>query len=341
MRKFIVAILIATLLMVLIVTPVLAFLVNPASMGLADYGNNNIRVFRNLVETGDSLYIFHYKIAFTDDLYPVQTASDTMTFNLYNSSGNESFSFAPYVYPYFESNGYGDGIASIYFAAADSAPAWGSAARLTIGGWPAYFSGLTEFSYTLTTNDYITATSQEDNQAALKTLVLLWCDRLTSIYSTSGVVLKAASDSGQVLSDDGIAYFTGAIPGLIAMCPALFYIQVYVPTNMDTAYDMTMGELYGARAAGSEWMDGFEAMGHGLGVSGTVVATFLFAILSIIVCVMAVKRGWGIEAGAAISVFIGVTGALIMGNVLFAIMMIATLAAIIGLIWLLMLRRVG
>lgn len=93
---------------------------------------------------------------------------------------------------------------------------------LTIDGWPVYFTGLSAFSYTLTADDYTAATSQEDNQDELKELVLLWCDRLDSIYEETGVILKTSSDAGMVLSSYGESYFTGAIEGLQAICPDLF-----------------------------------------------------------------------------------------------------------------------
>jgi len=344
-KRIIRALILAAVFVLTFTVPVLAFIVNPTSAGFGSYSTNVIKVFRNLAETGDSLYTFHYAIPYASDNYsdnyPVETAAETIVFKIYDDAGNLKATFTPYVFPYFENNGYGDGIASIYFAASDNAPVWGSSAQLTIDGWPAYFSGFPSFSYTLALDDYYAGTTQEENRDGLQTLILLWCDRLGSIYEDTGVILKASSDAGQVLSSYGETYFSGAIKGLQAMCPELYFIQVYIPTLMDTSYNMTMADYYANRMTGSQWDDGFTHMGQGIGVSGTVMATLIFIGLSILACIISVKKGWGIEAGAGISVFIGTAAALVMGNVLFAILMIVSLAAVVALIWLLMLRRVG
>jgi hypothetical protein len=326
---------------ILFTAPVMAFLTNPTSMGFGDYSSNVLRVFRNLIETGDCLYTFHYKLEFASDNYSTETASDTIYFQIHDNTGILKATWSPYVYPYFLTNGYGDGVTGVYFSASDNASAWGSAAEISINGWPAYFAGLTPFSYTLTPGDYITETSQEDNRAALKDLILLWCDRLDAIYTDTGVILKASSDGNEILSDLGDTYFGSAIEGLQAMCPDLFYIQTYIPSQMDTSYNMTMASFYADRMSGSEWEKGFDKMGEGIGVSGTVMAALIFMVIAFAVCIASVKKDWGIEAGAGISVFIGIAAAVIMGNVLFAILMIISLAAVIALVWLLMLRRVG
>lgn len=337
MNRLIKAFSVALAAILLVTAPAMAFLTNPTSMGFGDYSSNVIMVFRNLIESGDCLYAFHYNLEFASDNYSTETAVDTMYFELKDDAGNSKAVWAPYVYPYFENNGYGDGVSGVYFGASDNASAWGSAATLTMSGWPAYYTGLTPFHYTLVPGDYITETSQEDNREALKDLVLLWCDRFDAIYEETGVVLKIKD----LLSPYGETYFTGAIEGLEAMCPDLFDLQVYIPEQMDISYNMTMADFYDTRMSGSEWEKGFTKMGAGIGVSGTVMATLIFILLSGGICIFAVKKDWGIEAGAGISVFIGVAAAVTMGSVLFAILMILSLAAVIGLIWLLMLRRVG
>lgn len=309
-------------------------------MGFGSFTSNNIKVFRNLAVDGDRLYVFHYKITFTDDLYPDETAPETISFRLYDAAGTLKATFKPYVYPYFNTNGYGDGIGAVYFESSADAPEWGTAAELNIDGWPAYYTGLTAFTYTLLPEDYIDSTTQEDNQDQLKELIFLWCDRLDAIYSDTGVVLKSASDIGNVLSTYGESYFSGVIEGLQAMCPEIFFMQVYVPERMDVSYNMTMGDTFGGRLSDtSEWKRGLEHIGESIGVSTYVVITFLFAIISIAACVFAIKKGWGIEPGAGISALICIAGAILFGNVLLAILMIVSLVAVIAIVWLLLLRR--
>lgn len=339
-RSFITSLSAVIILLLVTAMPALA-LTNPTYVGFGEYSGNVIKVFRNLVETGDCLYTFHYKLEFASDNYSTETAADTIYFELYDDAGNLKAQWTPYVFPYFETNGYGDGVTAVYFGASDNASAWGSAAVFDIKGWPAYYTGFPSFSYTMAADDYVSVTTQEDNRAQLKELILLWCDRLGAIYQDTGVVLKTSSDYGEVLSSYGESYFGGAIEGLQAMCPELYFIQVYVPEVMDTSYNMTMADYFSTRADGSQWNKGFTAMGAGIGVSGTVMATIVFIVASIAICIWCIKKEWGIEAGGGISAFIGISAALIMGSVLFAIMMIVSLVAVIGLVWLLMLRRTG
>lgn len=341
-RKLAGFVLASILILLLAATPAYAFLTNFIDIGFATYNSNLIKVFRNLAEPGDSLWMFMYDIPFaSDNLTPVEPASDTIVFKLYDSSGNLTATFNPYVYPYLDNNGYSVGVASIYFAAGDYCPAWGSAAVLEMQGWPTYFSGAPTFSYTLTVNDYTTAVTQDDNRTELKKLVLLWADRMNALYADTGVVLKASSDSGEVLSSEGETYFSGAIPKLSTLCPDLFFIQVYIPERLPVSYNMTMADYYKNRADTSHWNEGFTNLGAGIGVSGGVFTVLLWAVATIVICIVCIRKDWGIEAGLGISAFVGVMGGIMLGGVMFAIMMILSLLAVIALIWINALKRVS
>jgi hypothetical protein len=340
MKRIIIASLLVITILLSASLPVMAFLTNPTDISLGDYESNRVAVLRNLAEPGDSAFLFHIKIPFESIngtvTYPTETAADTMVLRLYDTAGNLTASKTPYVFSLFNTNGYDNNIVCFYFGPDDGAPAWGSAARFNIMGWPAYFAGLDQFNYNLAANDYTSATSQADNQEEMKELILLWCDRFDSIYD---ITLKSSSDSEPVLSPYGESYFAGVIPGLQNMCPDLFYIQVYVPVASDYTYNMTMADTYAGRIAGTDLEDGFNNLGAGIGVSGTFFAILLFIGVSVALCVVFVRKGWGLEIGGVISGIIGIAGALILGNIIFALLMIASLAAVMVIVWLLLLRR--
>jgi hypothetical protein len=335
MKKYL--ILMAIILMLCLPIPALS-LTLPSSMSIPD-----VKVFRNLAETGDMLYIFEYDIAFTSDNYSQTTpASDSFIFRLYNTDGVTLLAATtPYIYSFFGSNGYGHGVSSFYFSANTTKPTWGSAVTIELYGVPAYFSPAQSYSYTLTTSKYTTSTTEEANRAELYNYVLILSDRLASYYHSTGIILKATSDSGIILSSYGELYFRGAIPGLQSLCPTLFYIQVYVPQRMDTStsYNMSQQDIYTARHATDDVGTALTSLGALMGVSGAFAGAGVCFTICIAICVFFNKKGWSTEFGMFISAIICTLGALLLGNILFTVLMIVALLAAMGLVWVLLLKR--
>jgi hypothetical protein len=318
----------------LIVSPVYA-IEPPSNKSIPD-----VKVFRNLLEAGDSLYVFEYELAYASDNYSNTPASESFIFRIYDVDGVTKLAdVKPYAFPLFESNGYGTGCSSFYFAADDDAPAWGGAAKIELYGWPAYFDTLQQVDYTLVDDDYTDSTSQDDNRDDLKEYVLLLADRLEADYQDVSVVLKTSSDSDIILSQDGETYFRGTILGLRALCPELFYIQVYIPEIMPTSYNMTMQDTYTARLAVDDLGDGFTNLGAVMGTTGAFAASAIWAVLSIVICILTSRKGWGIEIGFVASAIMLTFFAIIVGDVLFTILMIIALAGGIGIVYLVLLKR--
>lgn len=327
------------LLLLLIPTAVYAAdpITSPESVSIDD-----VRVYHNLAETDDMLVIFQYDIAFTSDNYSTVPASDTFQFRFYDTDGTTlRASDTPYVYAFFESNGYGQGVGSFYLAASDNKPTWGDPAIINIAGSPTYFDPVPDpVNLELSPSDYTTATTQADNQDELKAYVLLLCDRLQSAYQDTGIVLKTTSDSGIVLSPYGEMYFRGAVTGLQDLSPELFFIQVYVPEQMPVStYNMTVGDTYGGRLDTDDLGEGFTNTGAVIGVSGNIAAALIAIVLTLVFCFYCVKKNWNIEIGLAGGGLIGIFFALIMGDAVFAGIMIASLLAIMGIVWLVLLKR--
>ena len=340
MRKLLAALLLALIILLLFASPVFAYLLNPSSVSVPD-----VKVFRNLAEVGDSLYVFEYAINIPSDNYSSTPASDSFLFRLYDVDGvTLKSSTQPYVYPFLGSNGYDMGVSAFYFGASDNASAWDAAVKMNIQGLPFYYSpavpNVTYTFYTLTTDDYVTANTSEENRSLLKDYILLLCDRLTSNYAATGVILKTSSDSGIVLSNYGENYFRGAIPGIQDLCPGLFYIQVYVPGKMDVVpYDSSVSENYSARLTGTDMGEGFTRIGEALGTSQIFGAAIVFLGLCLAVCIWTIRKDWGIEPGIGVSILIGIFFALIIGDLLFTLLMIASLLAAMGIVYMFILKR--
>lgn len=332
------AILIFVLLAVVLIPGVAYAVELPSSVTI-----DNVRVFRNLAESGDMLIAFSYDLPYTSDNYSTTPASQTILFRLYDASGNLIQTTSPYVYPLFESNGYGDGMSAFYFGASDDAPAWSSNATINIHGFPTYFSGWYDGDLsvykTLTTSEYVTATTQEANQDLLRDYILLECDKLDADYQATGVELKASSDIGTVLSSYGEHYFRGAIPGLQYLCPELFFVQTTIPEQMEVSYDMSLADTYTDRLAGDDLGNGFERLGDYFGVGGAFAAAALVVVLAVVAMIWSQRKYGEPYLGMGIGAVIAVGMALLVGDIVFTLVMIGSLVGVMGIVWLFILKK--
>lgn len=340
--KILNTVIIALLSSIYITLPVLAAtpLTSPESVEVVD-----IRVFRHLAETDDMLYVIQYDIAIISDNYSAMTtpASDSYLFRLVDTDGETILATTvPYVYSFFESNGYGDGVSAFYFAAADDKPDWGDAVTIELYGSPTYFNPASAAygSRVVSSDRYTTSNTTITNRLELQNYVLLLCDRLEALYQDTAIILKTSSDSGIVLSAYGELYFRGAINGLQLLCPDLFFIQVYVPEQMTVEdYDMSLATQYGERLATDDLGKGFTRLGDIIGVSGQIAAALLVFVTTIGLCALAVRKRWDIEIGMAAGCILAIFVSLIMGDIIFTILMLGSLVSIMGIVWLLILKR--
>lgn len=299
---------------------------------------SNVQAFRNLAESGDTLIMFHYAMPYASDNYTTTVASRGIIFRLNNASGNVTQTGAPYVYPYFDTNGYGDGVGSFYMSATDNWT-WGSAGVINILT-TTLLTPYTIASYTLTAADYVTESTQEANRSLLADYVLLECDDLESTYEDTGVILKATSDAGIILSPYGEAYFQGVVTGLSTLCPELFFIQTSIPEVMDTTdYDLSAGEAIAARTLADDMGEGFVNLPTLFNMNMYAFWGIICVVATIVACVLTARKDWGIEPGLLIGAGVTTGMAFVLGGLIFGLIMLAAFSAIIALVWLLILRR--
>ena len=300
---------------------------------------SSVKAFRNLVETGDFAVVFHWKAFYADYTTLTVPGSDSIVLRLYSANGTLMATSYPYVFSPFETYGYGDGISAFYFPASANTT-WLQAYEINIAGLPAYFSPIpTPVNYTMVNNDYSTATTQAEARSDFYNTIIGLCNDFNTIYPDHS--LKASTDSGVVLSSDGETYFRGAIPGIQSMCPQLFLVQVYTPTAMTIVpYNTTLADAYTARLEGTDVMRGLDRIGTAMGgVDGMVIVGVLLFLLCIALCIFCMIKGWGLEPGLIGSGGIMITGALLVGDFVFTLVMIGGFISAMGIMYVMVFKR--
>lgn len=326
------AIIIAAVLILTIATPALAFLDAPDSPMTFP----SVRVFQNTVEDGDVAIIFEYNIPYTS--YPTTPASLSIVFRCYSADGAILLNTAtPYNFTLFETNGYGHGVGLFYFPASE-ALSWEEAYILNIQQLPLHYNPADTISYTLTSADYSAATLQSDSQYDVYNYILGICDDYEDYYPDVG--LKSTTDTAIVLSAYGEAYFRGAIPGLQLICPQVFLVQTYIPEGMTTEnYTMGLSEDYSERLTGTDIERGAERLGDYFSVGGYFVLAVVTFGLALVPPIWTARKGWGLEPGLAAAAAVVICAALLIGDAVFTIVMIASLVAAMAIMYVFLLKR--
>lgn len=188
---------------------------------------DNIRVNHNLLVTGDILIYGDYDIPY--DTPPDILASNTYLFQLLDGA-TKLGAANPYVR---FNNGYNNGVFSFYFTSANaSGITWGDSYTIRIAQNPAQFASPSFGDFALASDSYTTDNTTDGNQAELANYLLAAANRLAQVYTTETITDTSGAGETILYSPTGEEYFQGAIPGILAMAPALFNVQIleYDPT---------------------------------------------------------------------------------------------------------------
>jgi len=204
---------------------------------------NSVYVYRHCLETDDQLYIVEYNLDYSVTGNPTENASEAYLVRLMNGAV-ELGSSAPYA---FYDDGYGRGIASIYFSAAD-APAWLGDYTLKLAGNPTLAWVGDPPSTSVGTFDlWSGSTSLGATEIELGARVLYFADILELEWS---VDLIETSGVGSWLTEYGEDYFTNSIQYLPLICPNVFSSSLsqpdytrktFTPTYATTLRSITAG----------------------------------------------------------------------------------------------------
>lgn len=252
MKRFIFALLLTIVTSLFCVVPVLA-----ADPPDSDPTIESIKVYRNLIETGDRLFIIYTNTPYAS--IPDTTFSNTFIWQLIDTDGSTVLG-STVGYSYVNS-GYGYQVYSMYFAAAESLT-WNPVTNYTLRliGNPTEFDDPPIYNYPVSSSYYTSLSVQADVRAELAADILTIADELDVIWGFS-TSLITDDDIGRILSTFGQAYFRGCIYSLQAMAPDLFPLAVQNITNVDrewtTTYETDLEEQYtgtwieSAKAAGA------------------------------------------------------------------------------------------
>ena len=247
LTRWVVPVLLAVMATFMLITPVWA-IEPPTSLEVS-----GVWVYRNCREDGDQMYLVYYSINYTTN--PDEDVSEAYLVRLMNGS-DELAAVAPFAY---HDDGYGNGVAAIYFTAG-SAPTWEGNYTMRLVGNPILSWNGTTPSAQLSTFDL-----WQDNQIGVTRTVL--SSRIialaTNLETAWGLDMVTADDEGQdVLTAFGLEYFVTVVPYLSEVAPYVYaadegrggtYVVPEVPEEwertdyadslveniIDTPFDMT------------------------------------------------------------------------------------------------------
>lgn len=206
--------LLAVIAIVIAATPVYADTADPDSTPTV----SNIYVYRNLLETGDRLYLWYANIPYATT--PDTDVTETFVWRLIDTDGVTVLgSTTGYAY---NDDGYGYNVYSMYFDAA-AALTWEALYTLRLTGNPSVFVTPKSYNFPISANKYTDETTTAANQAALASTIITLAGDLDAKWAlTADFSLLLQTETGVVLSIYGEAVFRGVIFGVQALAPAAF-----------------------------------------------------------------------------------------------------------------------
>lgn len=273
MIKLITIILVA-LLAILPITTVLA-IANPSSSQVY----SPVYIYRHLLEDNDMLVVAKYNITYSAN--PDENVTQAYLGRIRDDS-NVLGSRAPYTY---YNDGYGDGIFSIYFSAAD-APTWGQTYTVEIVGNPVlHWPGSPPVSGTQTTSSsWIDTSTHNSTIARMGPQLLTWASELETSWNLDMVQESA---SGLILTSTyGVPYFTNVIANLRTMGVDVFPSGVDVPEVVDESftqsYSTSLADFTASRWSGTSYGTAFDDLSSWVGISSLYLRSILFIILVVV-----------------------------------------------------------
>lgn len=301
-KRIVTAAAVGLLACLLAVMPVAADPASPTSFQIL-----SVNVFRNLHESGDALYVFHYNIYYASS-QPTTSVNKLFLFRLMDTDGTTPLgSTVPYPY---NNSGYDEGVGGFYFAAGD-APTWQAALTIRMEGNPQYWSSPPVATHTLILSEYCGSASVSVNRSQLGGWIL---DTSTDLEISWGIKLVTEGASGTVLTTTGETYYKGTIGGIKEMCPQIFSItnEPLDTTSYPPVTDTSMIYTWEHQWDGTWVETSLSSLGDLFGIGWKMVVLAGVLILSVALAAFTqIKWGttdpafWG---GLVIFAFFGVEG---------------------------------
>lgn len=258
----------------------------PCGVALADQADPDgvpsmtADVYRNLLETGDQLYIFYANIPYSTT--PDALVTEAFIWRLIDTDNatvtGQTTGTA------FQVSGYGYNVYSMYFSAAD-APTWNQPYTVRLSGNPTIFDSPPTYDFTLSTGDFSTAASTTVKSDLALRIIVIARDLFLRWGLDSTNTLITEQETGTVLSARGETFFRGAIFGLQALAPAVFQIGIGSITAEDREWDTTYTTNITSQYTGT-WVETAQGAGADMFNKGYDLTSVIF-LLVIVVAVVA------------------------------------------------------
>jgi len=268
-KKIIRASVIAVAGMLLLAPPVLA-IANPDDIII-----HTGKVFQNVFEANDMLFVSRYDIKYDPTPEPDEPAGDAFQYVLYLPDGTL---IASRPVNYYQHN-----VISIYLDATQAtAVTWAEEAFLTrISGNVGLFGlGVLENKW-LAPADWLTGT-----EAQTEELLYIHCLELAEVLEADwAITLVVTTAEGDTLNSAGRIVFTEAIPGIDIVCPALFQMasgtaDIGDKATATGAYDVSLSM---SARVGTAIANAFSGIGAYLGISGQMTGGLFIGLIAVTV----------------------------------------------------------
>lgn len=263
---------------------IMTLIVLPVMPAYADQSNPDspptlvsMDVYRNLLESGDRLYIWEANTPYATT--PNATFPEAFIWRLFDTDNTtELGQTTGYSY---NADGYGYNIFGMYFDAADNLT-WDAAYILRLSGNPAIFNDPPIYNFQVNTGDYTSFNGTTDNKVALSEKVLALAADLDNRWGlATAYSLLLESEAGTYLSIYGEAVFRGSIYGIQALAPYAFRLQMTDIEIEDRTWNTEYAENLTTQFQGT-WIDPAKTAGGTLfGVGYDLTSIIISMVLAV------------------------------------------------------------
>ncbi len=250
-------------------------------------------VLQDLLEADDFCVFVHYNILYDPTAEPTDSARDLFLIRLMDGA-TELGVVSPY--PYYN-DGYDQGIAALYFDAA-TALTWEEPYTIEVRGSPFAWATPPSTSLVLVESLYSGVNGQSENQDVLYDWAI---DALEALETNWSVTLLESSEEGMILDETGQTYMTGAVPGLQALCPQLFWIKSESMDVEPRTWGTAQADLYAARFDGTFVGDGMDGLADLLHCTPQLLGGIVFVLIPFILTIILSERVFSTSTPALIT----------------------------------------
>src|SRR3972149_9676894 len=186
---------------------------------------NEVTIWRHYLENNDLLVVANYTITYATP--PTETVAEAFI-GRFGETGSPDFGSIA-LFP-FDTSGYGKGIFTIYFSAADVVSkgiTWGDTDYVVkLSGNPSLTWTPTYSTVTSTSLSWKAYSSHDATVKGLGDKILLWAQALATAW---GETMLSTTGDGTVLASMGETYCSMVFPDLRTAVPAVFAEKIEAP----------------------------------------------------------------------------------------------------------------